>query len=79
MIATIEISMYPLDKNYINHINEFLERINEYDEIEVNTNQTSTHLTGDIDTLFKILLKETKRVFSKSFSSVFVFKIIAPK
>ena len=77
MNAIVEISLYPLDKKYIEHVDDFIEVLHTYKEFEVNTNQTSTHVKGDLESIFKMLSKECKNVFKKSHKSVFVFKVIS--
>jgi uncharacterized protein YqgV (UPF0045/DUF77 family) len=47
MQITVDISMYPLDKNYVPPIKEFIHRLREFPGIEIITNQLSTQLTGE--------------------------------
>ena len=57
MKLAIEVSLYPLDQNYIPYIKDFIERVNTYPELTVNTTHTSTLVSGDYDAL--TLVNET--------------------
>ena len=45
MNTAIEISLYPLDANYIPSIKAFIERLNTYPELHVVTNSMSTQVS----------------------------------
>jgi uncharacterized protein YqgV (UPF0045/DUF77 family) len=47
MKITVDISMYPLDQNYVTPIKAFIGRLREFPDIEMLTNQLSTQLTGE--------------------------------
>ena len=51
----VEISLYPLDSNYIPPIKDFIERLNTYPELTVITNAMSTQVSGEHARLFEIL------------------------
>jgi uncharacterized protein YqgV (UPF0045/DUF77 family) len=75
MITTIEISNYPLDKNYEPIIVDFIERVQSAD-IKVKVNATSTHLQGEYDTVMSLLQKEIKTSFEKYGKMIFVIKVL---
>lgn len=75
MNASIEISYYPLNVEYIPPIKDFIFRLNGYNTITVNTNGMSTQVFGDYDTVMAILTQEIKKSFDLP-HSVFVLKII---
>ena len=76
MHTAIEISLYPLDSNYIPSINAFIERLNTYPEINVITNSMSTQVSGEHHRLFEILAQETAATFGEAGRKVFVMKVL---
>ena len=76
MRTAIEISLYPLDSDYIPPIKAFIERLNTYPEIQVVTNSMSTQIAGDHQRLFEILGKETAATFAQAGRKVFVMKVL---
>jgi uncharacterized protein YqgV (UPF0045/DUF77 family) len=76
MRTAIEISLYPLDSDYIPPIKAFIERLNTYPEIQVVTNSMSTQISGDHQRLFEILGKETATTFGAAGRKVFVMKVL---
>ncbi len=74
-----EISLYPLNENFIEHIDKYLDRLNSYPEVKVSTNQTSTHIEGEFEDVMRIISIEMKDVFSQAHKSVFVIKYIHPR
>jgi len=76
MHTAIEISLYPLDANYIPSIKAFIDRLNTYPEINVITNSMSTQISGEHRRLFEILGKETEVTFGETGRKVFVMKVL---
>jgi uncharacterized protein YqgV (UPF0045/DUF77 family) len=76
MRTAIEISLYPLDSEYIPPIKDFIERLTAYPEIEVTTNAMSTQIAGEHQRLFEILAKETATSFAQHGRKVFVMKVL---
>jgi uncharacterized protein YqgV (UPF0045/DUF77 family) len=76
MRTAIEISLYPLDANYIPPIKSFIDRLNNYPELQVTTNAMSTQIAGEHARLFEILSKETALTFSERGRKVFVMKVL---
>jgi uncharacterized protein YqgV (UPF0045/DUF77 family) len=76
MYTAIEISLYPLDANYIPPIKAFIDRLNTYPELNVVTNSMSTQVSGEHRRLFEILAKETEATFGESGRKVFVMKVL---
>ena len=48
---SIEISMYPLDSDYIPPIQNFIDNLNKFDNLKIITNSMSTQVSGDYDTV----------------------------
>jgi len=76
MRTAIEISLYPLDADYIPPIQDFIDRLNTYREIDVVTNAMSTQIAGEHHRLFEILAKETATSFAQHGRKVFVMKVL---
>ena len=76
MRTAIEISLYPLDANYIPPIKAFIERLNAYPELSVTTNAMSTQIAGEHERVFEILAKETRTTFAEAGRKVFVMKVL---
>ena len=76
MQVSIEISLYPLNKEFIPLIDDFINRLKSYTNIEVRTNSMSTQLYGDFEDLIQILKNEVEKTFRKEINSVFNLKIV---
>ena len=76
MQISIEVSLYPLSKNFISPIDNFISCLKKYDSIEVRTNNMSTQLFGEFDDLIKILKVEMDKTFKNETNSVFNLKIV---
>jgi len=76
MQTAIEISLYPLDADYIPPIQDFIDRLNTYPEIAVVTNAMSTQIVGEHRRLFEILAQETATSFEQHGRKVFVMKVL---
>lgn len=74
MQATVEISMYPLHQDYEQRVLAFLEQINSYPTIQVETNGVSTQLFGKYEDLMHLLSTEMKEVLENQ-HTMFVLKI----
>lgn len=76
MRTAIEISLYPLDADFIPPIQGFIDRLNTYPELQVTTNAMSTQIAGEHARLFEILAKETATSFGERGRKVFVIKVL---
>jgi uncharacterized protein YqgV (UPF0045/DUF77 family) len=76
MRTAIEISLYPLDADYIPPIKSFIDRLNAYPELQVMTNAMSTQVAGEHARLFEVLAKETAATFGEKGRKVFVMKVL---
>ncbi len=76
MRTAIEISLYPLDADYIPPIKSFIDRLNGYPELQVTTNAMSTQVAGEHARLFEVLAKETAATFGEKGRKVFVMKVL---
>jgi uncharacterized protein YqgV (UPF0045/DUF77 family) len=76
MHTAIEISLYPLDAEFIPAIQDFIDRLNTYPDLHVTTNAMSTQIAGEHARLFEILAKETAISFGHAGRKVFVMKVL---
>lgn len=76
MKVSVEISMYPLDKDYERPILAFIERLNGYPELEVMTNGMSTQVFGEYDQVMGIVQTEIKTSFVEEDKVVFAMKVL---
>jgi uncharacterized protein YqgV (UPF0045/DUF77 family) len=76
MRTMIEISLYPLNADFIPPIKGFIERLNTYPELEVTTNAMSTQIAGEHVRVFEILGIETAKTFAEAGRKVFVMKVL---
>lgn len=76
MQLVCEISLYPLRENYIPAIQDFIDRINQYSQLTVITNATSTQVAGDYSEVMTILGKEMQLTHEKVGQAIFVCKFL---
>ncbi|MGE0115156.1 MAG: YkoF family thiamine/hydroxymethylpyrimidine-binding protein [Steroidobacteraceae bacterium] len=76
MRTMIEISLYPLDADFIPPIQAFIDRLNSYPELHVTTNAMSTQIAGEHARIFEILGIETANIFAMTGRKVFVMKML---
>jgi uncharacterized protein YqgV (UPF0045/DUF77 family) len=63
MKLSVEVSMYPLDKEYIPLIDAFIHGLKNHDKITVETNFMSTHIRGDFDAVTRAFTTEIKKAY----------------
>ncbi|MEO1201187.1 MAG: YkoF family thiamine/hydroxymethylpyrimidine-binding protein [Pseudomonadota bacterium] len=76
MQVAVDISLYPLDENFIPPIKDVIARLNAYDDIEVWTNAMSTQLLGDFDVVMDALRQEIGATFEQLPKAVFAIRIL---
>ena len=75
MKASVEISYYPLQPEFVTPILDFIKRLNTYETIKTETNGMSTQVFGNFQDVMKILTTEIEKSFEVP-HSVFVLKIV---
>ncbi len=75
MNISVEISYYPLQEEFVPHIRDFIDRLNNYASLHCITNGMSTQVFGDFDNVMDAISNEIKKSFELP-HSVFVLKII---
>ena len=76
MKVAVDISLYPLDADFIPPIKDVIERLNEYPDLEVVTNPMSTQLRGDYADVMAALTAEIGTTFEKIPKAVFAIRIL---
>ena len=76
MKCSVEISMYPLDINYVNLITLFIKSLKRHPFISLETNGMSTQVFGDYDNVMTAIQKEMKNSFSLQQKVVFNMKVV---
>jgi uncharacterized protein YqgV (UPF0045/DUF77 family) len=76
MQASVEISMYPLGRDYIPDIKDFIDRMRSHPEITVEVNGMSSQIFGPFRQIMEILTREMEHSFEQHGKSVFVMKVI---
>ncbi|GAB4371062.1 MAG: hypothetical protein Kow009_07440 [Spirochaetales bacterium] len=71
---SVEISYYPLVSSYGAIVSRFLERLQSYEELSIQTGSMSTVITGEYETVFQALQQEI-RSFMEQYPSVFTLKV----
>ena len=76
MMLTAEISLYPNKEDFIPPIKSFIEALNRYDDIQVQTFPTATIVMGEHDRVMDILKVELKAHREEHGMGIFVTKFI---
>ena len=76
MKLVAEISMYPLKEQYIEPIQEFIDRLNTYERLTVLTSATNTVVSGDYLPTMQLLAEEMQRSHEKVGQAIFVCKFL---
>ncbi|MFN3195794.1 MAG: YkoF family thiamine/hydroxymethylpyrimidine-binding protein [Chlorobiota bacterium] len=75
MRISVDISLYPLNEDYIKPIKNFINAVNSTEGLEVDTNKLSTQIRGESDIIFDLLKKEIPNAFEEN-RAAFIIKII---
>jgi uncharacterized protein YqgV (UPF0045/DUF77 family) len=76
MKASVEISMYPLGREYVPEIKDFIERLQSKQDLIVEVNGMSTQIFGEYRTIMQALTDEIEISYLKTGTSVFILKIV---
>jgi uncharacterized protein YqgV (UPF0045/DUF77 family) len=76
MRIAVDISLYPLDADYIPPIKDFIDRLNRHEGLQVATNAMSTQVAGEHGRVFAALEAETRASFASGGRAVFVMKVL---
>ena len=76
MKVAVDISLYPLDADFIPPIKNIIERLGQHEGVEIEYNRMSTQLRGDFDVVMPALSKEIRTTFVALPKAVFAIKIL---
>ncbi len=76
MEISVDISMYPLQKDYEAPILAFISQLEKEESVEVVRNELSTQIHGDYKTIMALLEQEMFSVFTEIPDSIFVLKFV---
>lgn len=76
MKVAVDISLYPLDENFIAPIKNVIKRLAGHDDVEVEYNRMSTQLRGEYDDVMSVLTEEIRATFEEVPKAVFTIKIL---
>ncbi len=76
MEISVDISMYPLQREFEATILAFIDRLEREKSVEVVRNELSTQVHGDYKTIMLLLEKEMFSVFTEIPDSIFVMKFV---
>ena len=76
MKLSVELTMYPLEDDYIPAIDRIIEKLNSFEGIKVQTFPTATILTGDYDQVLDALKESLRWSVEACGKAVFVSKFL---
>lgn len=76
MQVTLEISIYPLNKNYSPVIHSFIDALTRHPSVKIKVQPLSTLMMGDFDECIRILNIELKKIMDTDRTIVTQLKII---
>ena len=76
MRVAVDISLYPLNEDFIPPIKDVIQRLNSHDSLEVVTNPMSTQVRGEFDDVMEALHKEIGTTFQNLPKAVFAIRIL---
>lgn len=76
MRIAVDISLYPLDADFIPPIKDVIERLNAHSSLEVETNSMSTQVRGEYDDVMSALTREMRVTFDQLPKAVFAIRIL---
>ena len=76
MRIAVDISLYPLNADYVPPIRSFIDRIKGHPGLTLEYNSLSTQLSGELDAVFAALKAEIARSFASPQRCVFVLKML---
>ena len=75
MKVAVDISLYPLDADFVPPIKDVIDRLKSHDNLEVWTNAMSTQVVGEFEEVMAALKQEIGTTFEQIPKGVFVMKM----
>lgn len=76
MMLSAEITMYPLQNDYIPAIKAVIEKLNSYDGLRIQTFPSTTLITGDYDQVMRAIAETMRWSVEACGKAVFVSKFL---
>ena len=76
MRVAVDISLYPLDRDFIPPISDVIDRLNRHESITVVTNPMSTQIRGEYELVMDVLKQEIGATFEAVPKAVFAIRIL---
>ena len=76
MRVAVDISLYPLDADFVPPIKDVIRRLQSHAELEIERNTMSTQVRGEYDVVMRALHDEIKTTFERVPKAVFAIKIL---
>ncbi len=76
MQVAVDISLYPLNADFIPPIKDVISRLNEHEGLEIWTNAMSTQVIGEFDDVMNALRQEIGSTFEQLPKAIFVMKML---
>ena len=76
MRLAVEITLYPLQQDYVEHIKAFIDRLNAQPDLFVNTTHTCTLIEGEYELVMQTLSREFKTTYEAIGQAAFVCKFL---
>ena len=76
MKVAVDISLYPLDADFIPPIKDVIARLNDYPDLQVETNPMSTQIRGEYAGVMAALTTEIGTTFEQVPKAVFAIRIL---
>lgn len=76
MQVAVDISLYPLDENFIPPIKDIIGRLEKCEGVEVERNRMSTQLRGEFEVVMAALTTAIGTTFEQVPKAVFAIKIL---
>lgn len=76
MTLTVELSYYPLHETYEQQVLDFIDTLQNHQDIKVKTNGMSTMIQGPYATVFNLLEQGMKPIMEEKQTNVFVAKFL---
>ena len=77
MQISVDISLYPLQEEFIPPISSFIERLAQYKELELVRNAMSTQVFGPYQRVLEIIAAEMQKTHQQTPKASFVIKALA--
>lgn len=76
MKISVEISLYPLDQQYIPPIQDFIDRLSAHPDLKVIGNTMSTQVYGEYSRVLEVVSAEMQHTHSHTPKAAFVMKVL---